>query len=181
MSNFLTPRLLVPLAVILCFPAQAAPQDLDLDANLALVQTLIETRKREFEALAGKRQPPAPAIKDPTGEDVSRSLNQTAFTKLGQPGAVRDPFAQSPLMLAGEGFAENGDAQLPAMRIKAITMRQDVAFVLLEIENGGTVLLRSGESASVRSNTGMTTFRVKRIHAHSVELEAGNQKSLVLR
>lgn len=170
--------LLLSFACLSLAPAlHADPGTPDFQANLKTVEAMIEARKQGLAALERRAMPPAAQA------PAAAQLNGApAAAKVAPPALGRDPFAQTALMLSSSGSAGDSGGILPNVRLKGITMKPGAAFVMLEIENGNTLLLRAGDIAAVRTSSGTpVTFRLKRIRPDSVELETGTQKNLILR
>lgn len=82
----------------------------------------------------------------------------------------------------GAAFAAAESMLLPAVRLKGLVFGAgEPALALLEVQGGGSYLLRAGDTASVRVGSGVVSLRVKRIHRASVEIEAGSQQAVVVR
>ena len=139
---------------------------------------MIEARKQGLAAL--ERRALSPTVQ--TSAVTPPNAPPHTVNVVPRAALARDPFAQTVLMLGSGGAGDDGGGSLPKLRLKGITMKPGAAFAMLEIENGETLLLRAGDTATVRSgSTAPATFRLKRIRPDSVELETGTQKSLIIR
>ncbi len=100
--------------------------------------------------------------------------------------AIRDPFTPSSLMFdtilikgsasgaAGYGFMRSpSKANLPTMRLRGYTNKDDTPVALLEVDDDRTYLIHEGDEINIDPATPNSAIRITKITRFSVTVEAG--------
>lgn len=170
-------------AVFILSGSLAAPVAIakDLEPDLQSVYSIMQSHKQALEEIGPGSHLPSKAPGSPAPIPSSSSDVEPVATT----GAhlSRDPFAPTSFLL--QGGDSSTDLQLtglPAMRIVGISADHRSALALLAIGNGETLLMRQGDSATVRGANGANvTFRIKSIQSGSVQIESSKEEVLVVR
>lgn len=154
-------------------------------AQQATIQTITDMYKQHHEQIRtlSEAVEPGSQAQEQLGIRHARAGTQSAANQSSTGIPARDPFALTPLMLQSGGSFSGGSSAgpMPALKLRGIARRGGISVALIEIDGMGTLVLRVGETVTVRNDLQPLVLQLKRIHASSVEMEAGQTKQIVVR